>query len=149
MSLLWNLDIFLCIRLQEKDLCWILPTWNLIFLIQTEQTTALLWNNCTFYFLESFRTFQWSYSSEFFWVVPSESTPANVNIFEVNGKKNTGTSQLMLFKYLHDWHGIYYSSLWRSLFLGKLQTFPISSTYNRFVEVYNRAQNTPFYKKQV
>ena len=91
MSLLWTLDILFCIRLEEKDLCWILPTWNLKFLIQTEQTTALLWNNCTFYFLENSQTFKWNYSSEFFWMVPSESTPANKDMFEVSGKKSTGT----------------------------------------------------------
>ena len=28
----------------------------------------------------------WSYSSEFFWVVPSESTPVNKNMHKVNGK---------------------------------------------------------------
>ena len=120
MSLLWNLDIFLCIRLEElEDLCWILSTWNLKFLIQTEQATALLWTNCTFYFLENFRTFKWSYSSELFWVVPSESTPANKNMFEVSGKKTLGLSQLMLFEYFYDQLGINFSSLWRSLFFSK------------------------------
>ena len=34
--------------LEEKDLFWIVPMWNLKFLIQREQTTALLWKNYTF-----------------------------------------------------------------------------------------------------
>ena len=36
----------------------------------------------------------WSYSSEFFWVAPSESTPANKNMFKVNGKKISGTTSV-------------------------------------------------------
>ena len=36
----------------------------------------------------------WSYSSELFWVVPSESTPANKNMFKVNDKETTGTTSV-------------------------------------------------------
>ena len=153
MSLLWNLDIFFCIRLEEKDLFWILPTWNLNFLIQAEQTTALLWKSCTSW------TSMWSYSSEFFWVILPESTPAKKNMFKINGKKHTHTHththtlellQLMWFECLYNWYGIYFSTLWRSLFFSKTSgLFYRLHTYNMFVQVYYRVQNTRFHKKQV
>ena len=76
--------MFLCIRLEEKDLFWILTTWNLKFLIQAEQKAALLWKNYTFQLLEN------SWPSR---VIPQSSSewsllkvPQQKNMYKVNGK---------------------------------------------------------------
>ena len=72
----------------------------------------------------------WSYSSEFFRVIPSESIPANKNMYKDNGKKKTlDLRQLMLFQCLNNYMEYIFQVCDGVCFLIKLQAFPIGQTY--------------------
>ena len=76
----------------------------------------------------------WSYSSEFFWVVLSENTPATKNMFKVNCKKTLELLQLMLFECLSMEYifqvcdGVH--------FLLKIQAFPVGLVLYLYVWTY-------------
>ena len=57
-------------------------------------------------------------------------------------KKRIELFQLMLIRCLYKYLRTYFWSLWRSLFLVKLQAFLLNSSGSRFLRVYCRAQNT-------
>ena len=71
-------------------------------------------------------------------MVPSESTPANKNMFKDNDKK-IGTASVNVIRVSI----FFFKSVSESVF-NKASDLPIESTQKRFVQVYYRAQNRHF-----
>ena len=138
MSLLWYLEMLLYIWLKEKDLWWSLSAWSVLFFLQTECYERTV----PYFYLkipEGFSRVIFRNSLEWLFLkVIQQTRPCSKSAI----KKKEELFQFMLIGCLYNYFGTYFGSLWRSLLLVKLQTFPLSSTDRRFVRVYWRDQNT-------
>ena len=138
MSLLWYLEMFLYVWLKEKYLWWSVPAWSFGFFLETE-----CYERTVPYFSlkipEDFSRVIFRNSLEWLFLkVLQQIRPCSKSAI----KKIKELFQFMLIGCLYNYFGTYFGSLWRSLLLVKLQTFPLSSTDRRFVRVYWRDQNT-------
>ena len=140
MSLLWYLDMLLCIWLEDglflrkvsgfsykqntvdncsvmKELCYIL-TWKI-----PKVLVELFFHKSPGWFLLK---------------VLQQIRPCSKSATE----KRVERFQLMLIGCLYNYLETYFWSMWRSILLVKLQAFPLNSTGNRFLRVYCRDQDT-------
>ena len=104
-------------------------------------TVDICWKNCAIFLLEIPKDFR-SYFSKFTCVAASKRALAKRPCSKSKTKKTVELFQLMLIGSLYNYLRTNFRSLWRSLLLVKLQTFPVNSTDSRFLQVYCTAQNT-------